>query len=69
MNNKQFLNEVKTLTNLIKNSDNSLSAKFKIWKQKRVVNKMIKQVAKAQAKIVYQQTWDLYQDIIKSNLE
>mgnify|MGYP003290546074 CR=1 FL=1 len=69
MNNRQFLQEVDVLASLSKEPEKTFSIRLKLRKQQRLVNKMIKQAAKAQAEIVYKQTCNLYQDIVKSNLE
>lgn len=69
MNNRQFLKEVEVLASLNNEPNKTFSIRWKLRKQKKLVNKMIKQAAKAQAKIVYNQTCNLYQDIVKSNLE
>lgn len=69
MNYKQFLKEVEKLRKLNDEDKKTLTLKYKIWKQHRVVNKLIHQAAKSQSDIVYKQTCVLYQDIVKSNLE
>jgi hypothetical protein len=69
MNNRQFLQEVDILASLSREPNQTFSIRLKLRKQRRLVNKMIKQAAKAQAQIVYNQTCNLYQDIVKSNLE
>ena len=73
MDNRNFFNEVSHLKELQKTEANTFRARWKlkreIKKTKKNIDRMIKEAAKAQAQIVYDQTCHLYQDIVESNLK
>lgn len=69
MSHKQFLKEVEVLASLNREDNKTFKIRRAIRRQNKIINKMIKQAAKAQADIVYKQTCSLYQDIVQSNLD
>lgn len=68
MDNKIFFNYIKEL-NKISKQPKTFRNRLKARRVKRDINKMIKAAAKAQANIVYEQTVELYQNILTSNLD
>lgn len=68
MNNKAFLHKI----NDIKDLQYDRGAKFKrirLFFLKRGLRKMVHQAAQIQAKAMYKQTCNFYEDIIDSNLK
>ncbi len=68
MNNKLFLNYVRELRDL-EDLDNTLSIRWRKHKLRRKIKKLMKEAAKKQASIIYNQTMDLYTEILTSNLK
>lgn len=68
MNYQIFLSEVANLKSLM-SAPNTFKTRRSIRKVKKNINKIVKEAAKSQAKIVYDQTVNLYEEILKSNLE
>jgi len=68
MDNKMFFYYIKELNDLLK-QPNTFRNRLQIRKIKKIINRMIKEAAKAQANIVYNQTVELYQNIMNSNLD
>lgn len=68
MNYQTFLSEVNRLKSLM-SAPNTFKNRREIKKVKKSINKIIKNAAKAQAKIVYEQTVKLYDEILNSNLD
>ena len=68
MNYQTFLSEVGNLKSLM-SAPNTFKNRRSIRKVKKNINKIIKDAAKSQAKIVYDQTIKLYDEILKSNLD
>jgi hypothetical protein len=67
MDTRVFFTEVQVLKDLLKLPD-SFSTRYKIKKSKKRLHKMISAAADAQAVAMYHQTYNLYQDIVDSNL-
>ena len=67
MDTKKFFNEVACLKSLIEGPDRFRNRRA-IKKQRKVIDKMIKASAKSQAKLVYEQTCNLYKKIMDANL-
>ena len=68
MDNKTFFRYTKELKELLK-QPNTFRNRRKVRKVRKEINKMIKTAAKLQANLVYNQTVDLYQNILTSNLD
>lgn len=68
MDNKTLMRTITELRNLMA-QPSSWRIKRQIKKTKRAIDKLIRMAAKAQAKIAYDQTYQLYQDILESNLQ
>jgi hypothetical protein len=68
MDNKMFFHYIKELNDISK-QPNTFRNRRQAKKIKKAINKMIKGAAKAQANIVYNQTVELYQNILTSNLD
>lgn len=68
MNNKEFFNLVKSLKKL-EDAPKSLKNRFRIWSVRRQINRLIKQAARAQAEVAYNQTVKVFNDILDKNLE
>jgi hypothetical protein len=68
MDNKMFFHYIKELNDISK-QPNTFGNRRQAKKIKKAINKMIKGAAKAQANIVYNQTVELYQNILTSNLD
>lgn len=69
MNHSVFIAQVNTLKSLKAVEHKKFKDKRAIRKQTKKIKKMIIDAAKAQSSIVYQQTIDLYEQIVKANLE
>lgn len=69
MNHSVFIAEVNTLKNLIAVEPKRFKDKRAVKKQTKKVNKMIHEAARNQASIVYQQTIDLYEQIVEANMK
>lgn len=67
MDNKLFFHYIKEL-NEISKQPNTFRNRRQAKKTRKAMNKLIKNAAKAQANIVYNQTVELYQNIMTSNL-
>jgi len=68
MDNKIFFHYIKQL-NEISKQPNTFRNRRQARKVRKAINKLIKNAAKAQANIVYNQTVELYQNIMNSNLD
>ena len=68
MDNKIFFHYIKDLNNILK-QPKTFRNRLKARRIRKDINKMIKTAAKAQSKIVYTQTVELYQNIMNSNLD
>lgn len=68
MDNKTFFRYTEQLKDLLR-QPNTFRNRLRARKIRKIINKMIKLAAKAQAKMVYDQTIDLYQNILTSNLD
>ena len=68
MDNKTFFHYIKQL-NEISKQPNTFRNRRQARKVRKAINKLIKNAAKAQANIVYNQTVELYQNIMNSNLD
>ena len=68
MDNKIFFHYIKELNDISK-QPNTFRNRRQARKIRKAINKMIKNAAKAQANIVYNQTVELYQNIMNSNLD
>lgn len=68
MDNKTLMRTITDLRNLME-QPSSWRIKRQIKKTRRAINKLIRMAAKTQAKIAYDQTYQLYQDILESNLQ
>lgn len=69
MNHSVFIAQVNTLKSLKAVEHKKFKDKWAIRKQTKKIKKMIIDAAKAQSSIVYQQTIDLYEQIVEANLE
>ena len=67
MDNKIFFHYIKQLNEISKQT-NTFRNRRQARKVRKAINKLIKNAAKAQANIVYNQTVELYQNIMTSNL-
>lgn len=68
MNNKEFFNLVKSLKKY-DDAPYTLRNRLKVWSIKRQINRLIKQAARAQAEVAYNQTVKVFNDILDKNLE
>lgn len=68
MNNKEFFNLIKRLKKY-DDAPYTLRNRLKVWSIKRQINKMIKQAARQQAEVAYNQTVKVFNDILNKNLE
>lgn len=68
MNYQTFLSEVNRLKSLM-SAPNTFKNRRDIRKANKSIKKITKEAAKSQAKIVYDQTIKLYDEILKSNLD
>lgn len=68
MDTRMFFTEIQTLKELLKQPD-SFSTRRKIKKTKKSLHRMISAASDAQAVAMYHQTYNLYQDIVNSNLK
>lgn len=68
MDNKIFFHYIKELNDISK-QPNTFRNRRQARKIRKAINKMIRNAAKAQANIVYNQTVELYQNIMNSNLD
>lgn len=69
MNHSVFIAQVNTLKSLKAVEHKKFKDRRAIRKQTKKIKKMIIDAAKAQSSIVYQQTIDLYEQIVEANLE
>lgn len=69
MNHSVFIAEVNTLKNLMSIEPKRFKDKRAVKKQNKKIKKMISEAAKSQASIVYQQTIELYNQIVEANME
>lgn len=67
MDNKLFFRYIEQLKDLSK-QPKTFRNRLQIRKVRKTINKLIKDAAKRQSAIVYNQTVNLYQDILTSNL-
>ena len=67
MDNRFFIRTIYDLKDLLE-CPNTFKNRLQIRKLRRKINKMIKAVAKEQARIAYEQAVSLYQNVLKSNL-
>lgn len=70
MDSKLFFEEVRLLKSLMAQTkqQNTFSNRRKVKKQHKIVMKIIKRAAQAQAEIAYKQAYDLYFNFLTSNL-
>lgn len=70
MDSKLFFEEVRLLRSLMVQVElqNTFSNRRKVKKQRKIVMKIIKRAAQAQADIAYEQAYDLYFNFLTSNL-
>lgn len=68
MDNKMFFRYIKELNDILK-QPKTFRNRLKARRVRKDINEMIKTAAKAQANIVYEQTVELYQNILTSNLD
>ncbi len=70
MDSKLFFEEVRLLKSLMAQVElqNTFSNRRKVKKQRKIVMKIIKRAAQAQADIAYKQAYDLYFNFLTSNL-
>jgi len=68
MDNKLFFHYIKELNKILK-QPKTFTNKRRARKIRKDINKLIKSVAKIQARVVYNQTINVYQDILNSNLD
>lgn len=70
MDSKLFFEEVRLLKSLMAQVklQNTFSNRRKVKKQRKIVMKIIKRAAQAQADIAYKQAYDLYFNFLTSNL-
>lgn len=68
MNYQTFLSEIGNLKSLM-SAPNTFKTRRSIRKVRKNINKIMKNAAKSQAKIVYDQTVKLYEEILNSNLD
>lgn len=69
MNHSVFIAQVNTLKSFKAVEHKKFKDRRAIRKQTKKIKKMIIDAAKAQSSIVYQQTIDLYEQIVEANLE